>query len=456
MSFLGLGLFAYPLILGILLVAAGHHFSVPVRKWAVAISVGIILACILISFLLTDAKLHLPLEWWPGSGALYFKFEFWGLVAAYLTTLTGLVFYLAETKQHHLSCWQEGLFLLVLTTANSAFLAGNFLLRYAALEFAALGIAVVQLLAVDSRSSQRLYLGFRLADAGLLIAIILLIYSGTSLEINEALNMAVNLPANILQWAAAGFVLAVWVKAGAWPFVFWQNACRETSSPIVQSWFLGTVMPHLGLYLLYRTVHLVVQAAFLQDMISLLAGISALAAVVLLWQKSAPKERGVWLSTFLFAILIFAAINRMQILIWGGMLIAVILRLLSLEFITPKFFGKTAPKWVQIISGGFVILFAFIILWSTQGDTRFKIDLWFAEASLALLILWLIKVWKEMSILPGVFAAVNLPGHGTQRSNGFTGLLLVAIILPLFFSPLHTQEISPLLSIFAQDRKSVV
>ena len=451
MAVLGWGIIGYPLILGILLVAAGRYLPKTLRDWAAAGSAGVVLCCLLIAYMLNDASLTLSPEWWPGKGALYFKFEFWGLTAAFWTTASGLIFYVSSLKDRPAqSWWQDGLFLFVLTTANAAFLAGNFLLRYAALEFAALGIAVVQLLSAGSQSSQRLYLGLRLGDAGLLIAIILLIYSGTSLDISQALSLANQLPEVVLGWIAIGFALAVWVKAGIWPFLFWQNAAKENRSWLIQAWFLATVMPNLGMYLLFRTAPLMTPVGPIQNLISLLAAICALTALLYVWGIENHKESMFWLLAFQGAITVFAGVHHLEALVWLGMLTASLMR-----FLLP---GQTAiqtpitarQKQIQIGRGLLPGIYAFAVIWAVQLQGEKKVDFWIAEASLAILILWLFRNWKQSQAASQKSQAYWPESQKNQPQFGMPLAVVLLIALPLLFTPLHASEITTLQSVFTR------
>ena len=393
MIFLGLGLWGYPLLAGLLLAAAGRRFPRSLRQRAAYFGFVIPLFSLLAALLFNGHSLQLAPEWWPGSGAIFFKFGFWGIAAAFWTTAIGLAWYEAEIRQSpELPWWHEGLLLLVMTSANAAFLSGNFLLRYASLEFAALGIAIVQLLGSGTRSSQRLYLGFRLGDTGLLIAIILLIYAGASLEIDQALELAGSLPHAILNWAAAGFALAVWVKTGAWPFVFWQNASRETHAPSISNWFLGSVMPNLGFYLLYRTAQLMHQTTTsLQTLISIAAAVSALAALFFVRAVPQKKDQRLWLFTFQAAIAIFSAMIRLEVLIWVIMLSTSILRLPSINEIKTGIHNPNHENMILLASGGLSALLATVVVWAAPQPSLNMFALWIMEACLALIILWLIK-----------------------------------------------------------------
>ena len=277
-------------MMGTILIAVGRRLPKTIQDQFTIGTTGLALGCLSVSFFLIGMKITILPEWWPGIGDLYLKFDPVGLAAAFWTTASGLIFYLLNLKRYSPKHWlRGGLFLFVLNSANIAFLAGNFLLRYVALEIAALAIAVVILLETGSRNSKFLYLGFRLADVGLLVAILLLNSSGAPLDISKALTLALQLPPITLIWISAGFLLAVWVKIGLWPLLFWQKAAAATESNLTKAWFLSTVMPNLGTYLLYRTAPLITQFESMQSVVSLIAAASAVICPAVCVEQKTPR-----------------------------------------------------------------------------------------------------------------------------------------------------------------------
>ena len=433
-----------PLILGIVLATAGRTFPQNLREWISAGCVGVVLCCLLVSFSFSGTKIILFSEWWPGSGQLYLKLDLFGLVPAFWTTASGLVFYVLSIREQGdtRTNVRDGLFLIVLTAANLAFLAGNFALRYAALEVAALGIAVVQLLETGKRTGESLYLGLRLGDAGLLMAILMLYASGGSLEISEALSLATGQTNATLNWAAIGFLVAVAVKTGIWPFTFWQNAAAVSRSLLSKAWFLATVMPNLGVYLLYRTAPLMAQFESIRNLISMVAASSALIAMLMMWNKKDLHQHAWLLFAFQGSITLFAAAYRLDVLVWGSVLVVSLLRFVF--FLRLRIKPDPVPKagLIGIVGGMILCAFTFVVLWMIKESGVNTIDFWFAEASLALLVLW---IAAQSEKIPNQIRQVRnlLPDKLFKwQDRGFViAVMFFFIAVPLLFMPPNANKI---------------
>jgi len=203
------------------------------------------------------------ITWLPNAGAMTFSLAATGLYAALATTAAAFLSLLIAPRPSRLpstvyrlpSTPASGLLLLTLAAANTAFLSGHFLGRYVALEIAGICIALVPLLALARDAGPRLtkfvYLVLRVGDTGLLLAMLMLMNAAGTLDITPALDAGVSLDATRLSWVIIGFMLAVWVKVGAWPFEGWQQI-GEQLDPTSHGWTYATVLPNLGLYLLYR------------------------------------------------------------------------------------------------------------------------------------------------------------------------------------------------------------
>ena len=357
-----------PLFLGIILVTAGRILPETLRSWISVGCAGVVLCCLLVSFSFGGTKIILFPEWWPGSGQLYIKFDILGLVPAFWTTASGLIFYLLSLREQddtHTNV-RDGLFLIVLTAANLAFLAGNFVLRYAALEVAALGIAVVQMLETGQQTGEHLYLGLRLGDAGLLVAILLLYAASGSLEISKALAQVIDLPDATLSWVAIGFLLAVAVKTGTWPFTFWQNAAAASRSLLLRAWFLATVMPNLGVYLLYRTAPLMAQSEAIRNLFSMVAAVSALITILLLWGRKDVEDHAWLIFAYQGAFTVFAAIYRLDMLVWASILVVSLLRFISFYDWRIKPDPMQNARLANTISGVILWFFSFLVIWAIE------------------------------------------------------------------------------------------
>jgi hypothetical protein len=107
-------------------------------------------------------------------------------------------------------------------------LADHFLARYVALEVVALCVSLAPLAEIKSLAATHLawrtYLLLRAGDAGMLAAVILLHDASRTLQIEPALEAGTALGGTQLDWIAAGFALAAWVKLGGWPFHLWRRS----------------------------------------------------------------------------------------------------------------------------------------------------------------------------------------------------------------------------------------
>jgi len=192
----------------------------------------------------------------------------------------------------------HGVLLIALAATNASFFAGHFLGRYVALEAVGLCIALLPLLELRHRNgthlSQSVYLTLRLGDAGLLMAILILMDASGTLYIEETLHIGETLEPGHLAWVVAGFMLAVWVKVGAWPFQRWQQTGYRLS-PVGRTWLYGLVMPNLGLYLLYRVTPLLLLSTPMRIVVSGLgigSGIAILASATSVFKGLTSFDKG--------------------------------------------------------------------------------------------------------------------------------------------------------------------
>jgi formate hydrogenlyase subunit 3/multisubunit Na+/H+ antiporter MnhD subunit len=222
------------------------------------------LATVCAAALALNGKQDVPfqLTWLPNAGAMTFSLLTTGLNAALVTTGSAFLALLVLAPRETTRTSAFGLLLLTLGAANTAFLSGHFLGRYVALEIAGVCLALVPLLTLARDAGPRLtkfvYLILRVGDTGFLIAMLILMNAAGTLDIGPALESGATLSATRLTWVIIGFVLAVWVKVGAWPFEGWQQI-GEQFDPVSHGWTYATVMPNLGLYLLYRITPLLSQ-----------------------------------------------------------------------------------------------------------------------------------------------------------------------------------------------------
>lgn len=285
-----LGLVALPLLSALLLSAFGRRFSAEVVQRLLLLTVALVMLCALALFPFLDSQAAhdagdlFAIVWLPGSGRMGLHLGSSGLTMALVTAASLFLMQLIFDEEQAASrgaLFSAPLMLVALAAANAAFLSSNFLGRYVALEVVGLCIALAPLLELPQgmRVTRSVYMALRVGDAGFLAAILLLMQATGTLDIAAALAAGEALSAAQLAWPVGGFLLAVWVKVGAWPLHGWIYAGRLLR-PTTRGWLYGILMPNLGLYLLYRVTPLLRVAGPLRDV---LFGVGVLAVLVALW-----------------------------------------------------------------------------------------------------------------------------------------------------------------------------
>ncbi|MDY7077145.1 MAG: proton-conducting transporter membrane subunit [Chloroflexota bacterium] len=286
--------------------------------------------------------------------------------------------------------------LLALAAANVAFLTDHFLARYVALEIVALCIGLVLLVEVRNSAGVHLawksYLLLRLGDAGLLAAILILEDVSGTLSIGPALAAGSALDATRLGLVVAGLVLAVWVKLGIWPFHLWSQPGRRLSLAS-QTWLYATVMPNLGLYLLYRVTPLLSLAGPLRTAALWLgAGGAALSALIAL-TRADVRAALVYIGAAQGGLALFVAASGVKPAVWLGLLVLTPLRLL-LFLAADAAQSSNSVSWRRTAAGLFALgglaLAAFGLLttwWAREAGAALG-ALLVAEAAVALTTVW--------------------------------------------------------------------
>jgi formate hydrogenlyase subunit 3/multisubunit Na+/H+ antiporter MnhD subunit len=303
-----------------------------------------------LAFYAPGASLTVP-EWLPGAGPMDLTAGASGLYAALATSLGLLLVLLSalpESVEHpelvegcarpdHYSL-SSAVLLLALGGANAALLADHFLLRYVALEIAALCILLAPAAAKGAPVAEKPtpaadpsarggYLLLRLGDAGLLAAIPILWRAAGTLRIDPALEAGKMLASARLGWAATGLVLAVWVKLGGWPFHTWARTGRRLSLAS-QAWLYATVVPNLGAYLLYRVTPLLAVAGPIQVAALWIGAIGALLAALLALMQRDPRAAMVYVGAVQGGLMLLVAAAGIKSAVWLGLLALTPLRLL--------------------------------------------------------------------------------------------------------------------------------
>ncbi len=333
MAVLLIGVLVLPLGGALLLGARGFLSGLPLpstRRFFLFVA-GLVLLCALALLFYGEREVHLPLTWLPGTGD--FSLHVGGVGVYALVATAGCAFLLrlltpvpdpgAENRAPAL--WLDVVGLVALAATNAAFLAGHFLGRYVVLEVVGLCVALFPLLRRrDAAASRFVYIVLRVGDAGLLAAILMLMQVSGTLTIAEGLHVAESLDAPHLGWILAGFLLAVWVKLGAWPFQDWLRAGDLAESP-AGAWLYGIATPNLGLYLLYRIAPLLALSAPLRLGVAGLGLIGVLLMAFRLATRRDTRELPVYVNAVLSGALLFLAAIGAQtglgIWLWAGTLL---------------------------------------------------------------------------------------------------------------------------------------
>ena len=381
-------------------------------------------------------------EWLPGTGPMAVGLGTTGLYAAWITSWSAFFALLAgpgHNSSDH-SPLSGVLILFALAAANAAFLSLHFLGRYVALEITALCVALMPIVelrganglhdVMGTNLSTTTYLILRVGDAGLLAAILILMDAGSTLDIASALEAGKTLDAARLDWAVAGFLLAVWIKQGAWPFHLWLHSGRALTLA-GRAWLYATVMPNLGIYLLYRITPLLAVSESLRMTTLCLGAGSAVVAMVLacvaLGRTDRPDLYGglIYLGAAQGGLTLLVAANGIKSLVWLVLLLLTLPRLLL--FLSADA-GERADSRIghQVAAGAFGVgaLFStvsvlLITWWSREtsiqpGPFLLGEGVFFAaQVVVSLMIIWIVRtVWQ----------LVAHPGTGTwppgQRESG--------------------------------------
>jgi formate hydrogenlyase subunit 3/multisubunit Na+/H+ antiporter MnhD subunit len=403
-TWIGCGIVGLPLLAGALSVifgtAALRRAPSSIAHRVTLAATGLIVLCALALLPHTGDGSAIAVEWLPGAGPMTLTLGATGLYATLATTGSAFLalfattsFYADSTKYPPLS---GAMTLLVLAATNVAFLTGHFLARYAALEIVALCIALVPLVEMRNSAGPRLarsiYLILRIGDAGLLVAVMILMHASGTLNIASALETGRALDATRLGWVVAGLILAIWIKLGVWPFHTWTHTGRRLALAS-QVWLYATVMPNLGLYLLYRVTPLLVLAGPLQTTALWLgAGGAALAMLIALTQADLRSAQ-VYLGAAQGGLALFVAASGVKPAVWLGLLAVTPLRLLL--FLAADAAQRSDPATRRRAAACFfalggLALVAFDLLttwWARKAGAPLD-ALFVAEAAVALTGVW--------------------------------------------------------------------
>jgi NADH-quinone oxidoreductase subunit L len=418
MHLLLVGLIANPLLVGACVLAIGRRIRPTIARAATMASAGVVVLCALALLPYAGQDPGIASEWLPGMGVMTIEFGATGLYAA--LAMAGAAF-LSLLGGSHIDTARapaaDAALLLALPAALVALVAGHFLLRYAALEVAALCVAWMPLVErqLDSgtRNSRTVYLILRMGDAGLLIAIMILMATGGTLEIGPALQAGASLTGAPLNWVAAGVVTAVWIEVGGWPFHVWTQVGQQLSSHS-HAWLYATVLPNLGLYLLYRMAPLLARAGPIQFAAQWIgAGGAAIAALLAVTQADMQSEL-TYIGAALGSLALLAGSSGLSTVVWLSVLIVTPVRLLLHLAAELPLQAKMRPALLFLGGIALTIWSAWAMHWTREAGAPLDI-LFVAEAGVALLGVWTVStVGRSLAACRNVQASSTRATHWTH------------------------------------------
>ena len=209
-----------------------------------------------------------------------------------LLALAALLLIKLSRGNEPLSKFQGSLISLSLSFGFIAFISGQFMIRYIALDIVGLMAALTVLGTFRERSRvtpfSLVFILLRLGDLALLAAILLMNHYAQTLNIAEMITAAVALPLEISAWVFGGLIFALLIKLGVWPFDLWVQHVRNQTSR-TSFWISGLMMPALGYYLLYRILP-IIEAEPLFQWITLGLGLGLLVLTTLFSFLMKPRE----------------------------------------------------------------------------------------------------------------------------------------------------------------------
>ena len=406
---------------------------------------GLTALCALFLLPHTGESPAVVVEWLPSAGPIGLAASATGLYALLVTTWGAFFVLLVPSIRNGVGCRVEppplsgAVMLLALTAINVAFLTDHFLARYVALEIVALCIALAPLIEMRNSTGIHLswssYLILRLGDAGLLVAILILKDTSGTLSISPALEAGSVLDTTRMGLVVAGFILAVWVKLAIWPFHLWGYHGRRLALAS-QVWLYATIMPNLGLYLLYRVTPLLALAGPLQTAVLWLGAGGAVLAMLLALTKLDLRGALVYVGAAQGGLALFTAASGVKPVVWLGLLALTPLRLL-LFLAADAAQGSDSPTWRRAaacffaLGGLALVIFGLLTTWWAREEGAALGALLVAETAVALTGVWAVRTVRRFLLDPKGLAK---PLGSLWLPIGLLGV--VVLTCGLIFKPL--------------------
>jgi hypothetical protein len=318
-GFLIILIFILPIFIGIVL----HFIDSDSRKTLLLILSACLLLCVFWLSQIGEVDIVTPLSFM--GEAITFSITNTALLIFFVSLifLPGMILMPSDEK-FHISGFKTLLLSISISFGFIAFVSGQFMIRYIALDIVGL---IAALMVIKSLTNQVSFSSFtiifailRFGDLSLLASILLLYSNAGTLDITQMINASTSLPMNVRLWVFGGFFVAVLVKTAVWPFILWMRHARFEAERET-FWVSGILMPSLGYYLLYRIQPLIVSSTQITSLVILISGILILLMILLDFLNRQSIDRFSLMSgllgCFLFAAAAFGPKDYFKVLIAG-------------------------------------------------------------------------------------------------------------------------------------------
>ncbi len=293
-----------------------------------------------------------------GEADIETPFSFMGEMITFSISYTALVIYLvsmlillgmAKFNSEENGQFLTGFHSFLLSTSLSfgfiAFISGQFMIRYIALDIVGLIAALIVIKSLDDRDGGRrfsvIFSILRFGDLCLLVSILMLFHHAGTIDISEMIQTAVALPSGVQSWVFGGFFIAILVKTATWPFSLWTHHARLGTKDI-RFWISNVLMPGLGYYLLYRIQPMIVSnGTFINGILFFSAGLLILMILidVIDPKKYVPfMDIGGLFGLFIFSASVLGAKDHLKFFIVGVLIYR------TLHFMKDNFYNPNIRK----------------------------------------------------------------------------------------------------------------
>lgn len=243
--------FSIPLLVGILVII----FNRRVVKWIFWFAFGLVMANLVGLGLMGEQEIVSSLSFL--GEPITFSIATTPILIFLVTLLVLLILLYRNSRSDNdpLTSFQTLLISFSISFGFVAFISGQFMIRYIALDIVGLLAGLTVLDSFDDKVTWKhfstIFQILRLGDLSLLASILLIHSQVDILDISQMINASTEMPIYDRTWVYLGFFFAILIKIAIWPFGLWLRQVRKTTSGPAY-WLSGFLMPSLGYYLLYR------------------------------------------------------------------------------------------------------------------------------------------------------------------------------------------------------------